>query len=277
VQKDKFIVPFLKWAGGKRQLLPAIANHIPNGYITYYEPFVGGGAVLFYLQPSLAVINDYNSELINVYKVIKNHPDELIEDLKKHRNESEYFYRIRALDRSNQFEKLTEVEKASRVIFLNKTCYNGLFRVNNSGEFNAPFGRYKNPNIVNEHIIRGVSSFLKGNDIQILNKDYTSALEGVTKNDFVYFDPPYHPLSESSSFTGYLQGGFNKAEQERLKETCDELNKKGIRFLLSNSATDFIKKLYSKYTIIYVKANRYVNSVAKKRGAIDEVLVKNYD
>jgi DNA adenine methylase len=277
MRQDNRITPFLKWAGGKRQLLPAIKNHIPKKFSTYIEPFVGGGAVLFTLQPKKAVINDFNIQLINVYRVVRDEPDALIDDLKKHKNQPEYFYKIRALDRTGQFDKLSEVEKASRIIYLNKTCYNGLYRVNRSGEFNTPFGRYKKPNIINEPTIRAVSAYLKKNNIQILNADFTEALKEIDRDSFVYFDPPYHPVSASSSFTGYMHDGFNKSEQERLKKTCDMLDKKGIRFLLSNSSTEFIHSLYANYTIIYVKANRFVNSIANKRGVIDEVLVKNYE
>ncbi len=277
VRKDNRIAPFLKWAGGKRQLLPAIKNHIPKRFSTYIEPFVGAGAMLFSLQPQKAVINDFNTQLINVYRVIRDDPEALIDDLKKHKNEPEYFYKIRSLDRNSQFHQLSEVEKASRIMYLNKTCYNGLFRVNSSGEFNAPFGKYINPNIVNEPTIRAVSAYLKKNSIQILDGDFAEALKEIDRDSFVYFDPPYHPVSESSNFTGYVQGGFNKTEQERLKYTCDKLNKQGIKFLLSNSSTEFIRTLYSDFIQVYVKAKRSVNSVANKRGAIDELLIKNYE
>lgn len=277
MKKNKLIAPFLKWVGGKRQLMPVIKGLIPKEYNIYYEPFIGGGAVLFDLQPKRAVINDFNEELINVYKTIKEKPEELITDLKKHINDSDYFYHIRALDRDDNYEKLSKIKKASRVIYLNKTCYNGLYRVNNSGEFNSPFGRYKNPNIVNETTIRAVSKYLNNNNITIINGDYEHALNGIKKGAFVYFDPPYHPVSASSNFTGYVQGGFDTSEQIRLKELCDKLTKKEVKFLLSNSATQFIEDLYSSYGIKYVKANRSINSKAKKRGEVDEVLIRNYE
>jgi len=277
MKKNKLIAPFLKWVGGKRQLMPAIKELIPKKYNDYYEPFIGGGAVLFELQPKKAIINDFNEELINVYQIIKENPEELILDLKTHKNESDYFYHLRALDREESFESMSNVKKASRVIYLNKTCYNGLYRVNNSGEFNSPYGRYKNPNIVNETTIRAVSKYLNANNITILNGDFETALEGIKKGDFVYFDPPYHPISSSSNFTGYIQGGFDIYEQVRLRDLCDELNKKGVSFLLSNSATQFIEDLYKDYKISYVKANRSINSNAKKRGEIDEVLIRNYE
>lgn len=277
MKKNKLIAPFLKWVGGKRQLMPAIKELIPKNYNNYYEPFIGGGAVLFDLQPKKAVINDFNKELINVYKTIKENPEKLISDLKTHKNESDYFYDLRALDREEDFKNLSTIKKASRVIYLNKTCYNGLYRVNNSGEFNSPFGRYKNPNIVNEITIKAVSKYLNTNDITILNVDFEKALKGIKKGSFVYFDPPYHPVSTSSNFTGYVQGGFDMYEQVRLKNTCDDLDKKGVKFLLSNSATQFIEDIYKDYKISYVKANRSINSNGKKRGEIDEVLIRNYE
>ena len=276
--KNKLVVPFLKWVGGKRQLIPEIKKFLPKGIsnCTYYEPFIGGGALFFELQPKCAIINDYNEELINVYKVIRDHPNELIEDLKKHKNTAEYFYEIRALDRQPLFNNLTNIERASRIIYLNKTCYNGLYRVNNAGEFNSPFGKYKNPNIINEPVIRAVSKYLNSANIQIFNKDYQEILKEIPANSFVYLDPPYHPISESSNFTGYIQGGWNENDQIRLRDVCDDLTKRGIRFLLSNSASDFIREIYSEYNINIVQANRAVNSDASKRGQINEFLINNY-
>ena len=277
MQKNKLVTPVLKWVGGKRQLITQITELLPSRYATYYEPFIGGGAVFFHLQRKKVVINDFNSELVNVYKTIQSDVEALIEDLKKHKNESDYFYEIRALDRSDAFSELTNIEKASRVVYLNKTCFNGLYRVNRSGEFNTPFGRYKNPNIVNEITLRAVHKYLKTNDITILNQDFASIFDNIKKNDFVYLDPPYDPVSKSSNFTGYNQGGFSTDDQIRLRELCDRLNKKGVKFLLSNSATDFIKEEYKDYQINIVKATRSINSNAKKRGAVDEVLIRNYE
>lgn len=277
MKRNKLIAPFLKWVGGKRQLMPAITGFLPQEITNYYEPFIGGGAVLFHLQPKKATINDFNEALINVYNTIKINPEELIEDLKTHKNESQYFYNVRALDREEGFSELSDVKKASRVIYLNKTCYNGLYRVNSSGEFNSPFGKYKNPNIVNEITIREVSKYLNSNEITILNGDFEDAVKGIRKGAFVYFDPPYHPISESSSFTGYVEGGFGVDEQIRLRDLCVSLNEKGVKFLLSNSATPFIEELYKDFEINYVKASRSINSNAKKRGEIDEVLIRNYE
>jgi DNA adenine methylase len=277
--KNKSVSPFVKWVGGKRQLLDAIVEVMPENMedCTYVEPFIGGGAVLFHLQPGNAVINDYNAELINVYRVVKEHPDELLEDLKKHRNEPAYFYAIRRLDRMGDFDRMDSIQRASRLIYLNKTCYNGLYRVNRAGEFNAPFGRYRNPNIVNEPVVRAVSQYLNANRVEIFNADYDDILKGLDRNSFVYLDPPYHPVSESSGFTGYVQGGWDMDDQLRLREACDGLTERGIRFLLSNSASGFIKDLYREYRVRTVRAIRSINADSGKRGEIDEVFIRNYE
>lgn len=277
--KNKLVSPFVKWVGGKRQLMDSIILAMPQDIkkYNYVEPFIGGGAVFFNIQPKVAIINDYNLELINVYNVIKDNLDDLIEDLKKHKNDSDYFYNLRQLDRSKDFEATGKIQRASRLIYLNKTCYNGLYRVNNAGEFNSPFGRYKKPNIVNEPVLRAVSLYLNSNNVQIFNSDYDDILKGLDKNSFVYLDPPYHPISESSSFTGYIQGGWNIYDQVRLREACDDLTRRGIKFLLSNSASDLIKDQYKDYNISIVKATRTINAYAEKRGEIDEVLIRNYE
>lgn len=277
INNNKLVRPFVKWAGGKRQILDKIRNYIPDNFSTYYEPFVGGGAVLFYIQPKKAVINDANPHLMNVYKVIKNNVEELIDDLKTHKNEEDYYYKIRRLDRTEEFENMSNLKKASRILYLNKTCYNGLFRVNSNGEFNVPFGRYKNPKIVNGPVLRAVSNYLNSNDIRILNVDFEEAIKGMRKQAFVYFDPPYHPISDSSSFTGYTLDGFDKEDQNRLKNLCDKLNERGCRFLLSNSGARFIQNLYDNYKIDIIGAKRSINSDASKRGEVEEVLVRNYD
>ena len=275
---NKLVTPFLKWVGGKRQIMPEIVGLLPKGITTYnyVEPFVGGAATLFHLQPKVAIINDSNAELMNVYRVIKNNLDELMEDLKKHRNEADYFYDLRSLDRTDNFRSLSPVERASRIIYLNKTCYNGLYRVNNAGEFNAPFGRYKNPNIINAPTLKAVNNYLNNNQVEILNGDYQTVLDRIDRKSFVYLDPPYHPISESSNFTGYVQGGWNKNDQTRLKEVCDELTKKDIKFLLSNSGSPFIKELYEEYRVQTIRANRAINSNSAERGEVEEVLIRNY-
>ncbi|ACK66740.1 DNA adenine methylase [Rippkaea orientalis PCC 8801] len=277
---NPIIKPFLKWAGGKRQLIPEITQNMPKTYNNYYEVFIGGGALFFSLQPSQAVINDSNRELINCYQVIRDHPDALIEDLKKHQNNEDYFYQIRGLDRNKKkYNQLSDVEKASRIIYLNKTCYNGLFRVNSQGQFNVPFGRYKNPDILNEAVIKAVSNYLKKNQINILNGDFATALSSAKKGDFVYLDPPYDPISDTASFTGYDINGFNQQEQKRLKQVVDELHDRGCKILLSNSYTDFICELYNDdyYKQVKISAIRAINSQGNKRGKVDEILVKNYD
>jgi DNA adenine methylase len=277
MSKNKLVAPFLKWVGGKRQIMPEIVKHLPKNIKTYIEPFIGGGAVLFFLQPKKAIINDFNSELVNVYRIVRDNLEDLIIDLRKHKNESDYFYKLRGVDRTDEFKKMTDIEKASRVIYLNKTCFNGLYRVNNSGEFNAPFGKYKNPNIVNEPTLRAVSYYLNENDIQMENTDYEEIIKAAGKNSFVYLDPPYHPISESSNFTGYVQGGWAVEDQLRLKKACDELTKRGVKFLQSNSSADLIKEQYKDYIVCTVKASRSINSDGEKRGEIEELLIRNYE
>ena len=211
MKKNILVSPVLKWVGGKRQLISDIEPLIPKSISTYVEPFVGGGAVLFHLQPKKAIINDYNQELMNVYQVIKDKPNELIEVLQEHKglNSEDYFYEIRSLDRSENYENMTDVEKAGRVIYLNKTCFNGLFRVNRAGFFNTPYGKYKNPSIVNEVTIKAVSNYFNSAKIKFLTGDYKEALRRLRRGAFVYFDPPYVPISSSSSFTGYTEHGFD--------------------------------------------------------------------
>lgn len=277
--KNPLVSPILKWVGGKRQLLEQIRPLIPE-YSTYYEPFIGGGAVFFDRQPKKAIINDTNAELINVYNVVKDNPDQLIEKLIEHkeRNCEEYFYEIRAFDRDKKkFDLLTDIDKAARIIYLNKTCYNGLFRVNSLGEFNSPWGKYKNPNITSETTIKAMNKYLNKANITIKCGDYKESLKGIRKGSFVYLDPPYMPISSSSSFTGYTASGFGEEEQIALKEQCDILDKRGIKFLLSNSCCAFIEDLYKDYTLTKVTAKRVINAKADKRGEVDEVLVRNYE
>lgn len=273
------IQPFLKWAGGKRQLLPEIRKYIPNTFAHYYEPFIGAGAVLFDLQPNLATINDVNHELINIYEVIRDDVDELLEDLSRHKNDADYFYEIRSLDRTDDYALLSSVERASRLIYMNKTCYNGLFRVNSKGQFNVPFGKYKAPNIMNEEVLRDVSDYLNRANIKMLNVDFAEAVKEAKEGDFVYFDPPYDPLSMTASFTSYSNEGFSRADQERLRDLYVALHKRGCYVLLSNSDTPFIRELYEKIDpdieVVSVQASRAINSQASKRGKIGEVLVTN--
>ncbi len=266
--------PVIKWVGGKRQLLDDLKALLPKNYNGYFEPFIGGGALFFSLQPTNSFISDYNPELTNLYQVIKEKPLELIKDLKKHKNEEDYYYQIRALDRDvAKYQKLSDVQRASRFIYLNKTGYNGLYRVNQKKQHNVPFGRYKNPKWIDEKNILSCSRLLEKTKIQ--TGDFEIIKERVKKGDFVYFDPPYVPLN-SASFISYTEKGFDIAMQERLKKLCDYIDAKGAYFMLSNSYTDYILDLYQEYDIKTVMANRAVNSDAKKRGKIKEVVVRNY-
>ncbi len=200
--KNKLVAPVVKWVGGKRQLLEEITPKLPKRITTYCEPFLGGGAVLFSLQPKTAIVNDLNADLMLVYEVIRDNVELLIVALEKHENTAEYFYRIRDLDRDKtSYLEMSAVERASRIIYLNKTCYNGLFRVNSSGEFNSPFGHYKNPNIVNAPVLRAVSKYFAANNIQLLHEDFETVLRQVPRGGFVYLDPPFDPVSDSASFT----------------------------------------------------------------------------
>lgn len=282
MKKNILVAPVLKWVGGKRQLIEDISPLIPKQISTYVEPFVGGAAILFHLQPKKAIINDFNDELMNVYQVIKEDPNGLIKILEKHKeaNSEEYYYETRALDRTSDYENLSKEEKAGRILYLNKTCYNGLFRVNSSGQFNAPYGKYKNPAIVNDVTIKAVSNYFNSANIKFLNGDYKEALKGLRKGTFVYFDPPYMPVSSSSNFTGYTENGFGYEKQVELRDECLKLSKRGIKFLQSNSYTPEILELYSDssvFTIKVVQAKRSINSKSDKRGEISEVLIYNYE
>lgn len=236
------------------------------------------GAMLFDLQPKRAYVNDINSNLILVYTVIRDAVYELISCLQTFENNAETFYAVRNWDRDkDKYATLSDVQKAARIIYLNKTCYNGLYRVNNAGEFNAPFGNYKNPNIINAPVLKAVSSYFNTAEIHFSSTDYAELLNTVKRGTFVYLDPPYDPVSNTSSFTGYTKGGFTRDDQIRLRKCCDELDRKGIRFMLSNSLTDFIREQYAAYNITIVQAKRAINSVAARRGDVDEVVVRNYE
>lgn len=281
MKKNILVTPVVKWVGGKRQLLPEIAPLIPENISTYVEPFIGGAALLFHLQPKKAIINDYNSELMNVYNVIKKNPEGLIKALEIHNinNSEEYYYETRVLDRTEKYATLSSIDKAARILYLNKTGYNGLFRVNQAGQFNVPYGKYKNPAIVNDVTIKAVSKYFNSANIKFLTGDYKQALKGLRKGSFVYFDPPYMPISSSSSFTGYTESGFGYDKQKELRDECIKLHSKGIKFLQSNSYSKEILDLYSDsgiFNIEVVKAKRNINSKADKRGEISEVLIYNY-
>lgn len=274
-KEDLMIKPILKWVGGKRQLMPEILANKPSTFNNYIEPFFGGGAVLFELKPKNAIIGDINKELINLYNVIKNNPNELIKELKTYKNDSTFYYEIREKDRTKDYESLSNIKKAARMIYLNKTCFNGLYRVNSKGQNNVPFGNYKNPLICDEETIKDLSKFFNENKTQIFNQSFEKTMDLAKPGDFVYLDPPYDPVNETS-FTSYSETGFTKEDQKKLKEKCDELHKKGIKFMLSNSDTEYIKTLYKDYNIKIVTAKRNVNSKAEGRGAVNEVLITNY-
>lgn len=271
------IAPILKWAGGKRQLLPQIIPLIPDNINRYFEPFLGAGAVLFELQPGRAVVNDTNAELINVYSTIKNNVDELVEILKQHDKNhcKEFYYEIRNIDRNNEkYQLMSDTQKAARTIYLNRTCYNGLYRVNNAGYFNTPLGRNTTMQIVNENGIRSISEYLRKNEIKFLCGDYKTAMKGMRKADFVFLDPPYYPIAKDS-FVRYDSSPFGIRKQEELKKQCDVLNDRGIRFIQTNSDCDEIKELYKNYHLIEVDVRRSIN--AKVEGRKDkEIIITNY-
>jgi len=276
--------PFVKWVGGKRQLLKQFISrnlYPPEKFDSktnrYFEPFVGGGAVFFDLLPKRAFLSDLNNELVVTYNVIKNDVELLIKSLKKHKNDKEYFLKIR----SKNVSKLSDVEIASRFIYLNRTCFNGLYRVNSHGGFNVPFAGNKNPLICDEINLRKISQALKY--VQIKNQDYKKVLNNAKKGDFIYFDPPYYPVSKTSSFTSYTKESFLEKEQIELRDIYAKLTEKGCFVMLSNSDTPFINKIYSEIkikdkliTIHKVYAGRAINSDGAKRGKITEVLVTNY-
>ena len=271
---EKETYPIVKWVGGKRQLMFELLKNRPKSYNRYFEPFIGGGALFFELQPENAYISDMNDELINLYSVVRDNVYELISDLNKHEISKEYFLEIRNLDRTDVYKNLSDVQRASRFIYLNRTCFNGLYRVNSQGQFNVPFGNYKNPRIVDENNLLNCSELLKNTEIKCA--DFSEILTKVKRGDFVYFDPPYVPLNETSSFTSYTKDGFDMDMQFKLREVCDELDSMGVMFMLSNSDTKFVNELYSNYQIKKVFASRAVNANAEGRGKITEVLVRNY-
>jgi len=272
--------PFLKWVGGKRQVIPQIKQYIPESYCRYFEPFIGGGALFFDLEPKIAYINDINKILISAYKNIKNHPLEIInklEDLQKifyEKNNEErkiYFYEIRDAFNNTEYDSFL---KTSYIIFLNKTCYNGMYRENSKGKFNVPFGRYKNPKILDEKNILAVSKLLTN---AILSScSFEKAVENAKKGDFIYFDPPYHPLSITSNFTSYSNGGFTKEDQIKLRDVFIDLDKRNCFVMLSNSDTKFIREIYEEFTQKTVSAARSINCKAAGRGKINELLIINY-
>lgn len=265
--------PFLKWAGGKSQLMDAIKRYVPSDFETYYEPFLGGGAVFFALTPEKAVLGDINHELINAFHVVQQHVYELMDALGRHyphRKDSDYFYTLRKINP----DTLGDVDRAARLIFLNKTCYNGLYRVNSKGEFNVPFGRYSNPQLYNKDNLMACSAALKGK--LLTSGDYRDILAYARKDDFVYLDPPYHPLSRTANFTSYTKDDFSDKDQCELAEEFAGLDEVGCKVMLSNSSTSLIRDLYRGNIIVSLKATRAISSNPKTRGAVEELLIMNY-
>lgn len=277
--KENNLKPVVPWVGGKRQLIPKLMEYKPETFNKYYEPFIGGGAFLFALQPDNFVINDYNEELINMYKVIKTSTNELLEVLKKPQsnNTKEYYLEIRALDRDfEKFSKMSNIERAARLIYMLKVDFNGLYRVNKKGQFNVPYGRYKNPKIADKNTLFAAKEFFNNTKNEIISGDFEKAVKTAKKSDFVYFDPPYIPLTETADFTSYTSKGFSMGDQVRLKEVFFELANKGVNVMLSNSDTPITRELYKDVNIHEVQATRAINSVANKRGKIDELIITSY-
>ena len=273
--------PFVKWAGGKSQLMPQIVRLMPSKFDRYFEPFLGGGAVFFYIASSdrNAFLSDTNMDLINAYKAIRNHVEDLITILRYHQTEYNkspirYYYQLR--DRTNSLNK---IENAARFITLNKTCYNGLYRVNKNGSFNVPIGRYKNPVICDADNLRNMSVVLKQSGSYLGVSDYKKILvEKADKDDFVYLDPPFHPISNTANFTSYTNNGFTLEDQKELAIIFNELTRRGCKLLLSNSNTEEIRRLYSDYSHLteVTTVNRSINAVASKRVGHTELLIRNY-
>lgn len=271
--------PFVKWAGGKRQILDKLKKYIPDEYNTYYEPFIGGGALLFELSPKNAVINDSNTELMNVYQVLCDEEKfkKMCKALNSHEtnHSEEYYYEQRNKDRNkNTFNKLSDYTRAARTIYLNKACFNGLYRVNSKGEFNVPFGKKIKVNTYEGNNLITVSNYLTMNNIKLLNVDFEEAVKTAKQGDFVYFDPPYD--SDKCIFNSYTEEGFNKDEQRRLATVFKELDKRGVYVMLSNHNTALIKELYKDYHIHVIEAKRNINANGEKRGKVEEVIVTNY-
>lgn len=277
--KEVTLQPFTKWTGGKRQLLPVIRELMPKTYNRYFEPFVGGGALFFDLAPKDAVINDFNAELINCYQQIKDNPQELIEILKVHQeyNSKEYYLDLRSADRDERIDMMSEVQRAARILYMLRVDFNGLYRVNSKNQFNVPYGRYKNPKIVDENLVSAISTYLNNNQIEIKKGDFEKAVLDVQPGDFVYFDPPYIPLSETSAFTSYTHEGFSYDDQVRLRDTFKKLNDAGAYVMLSNSSSFLVEELYRDFNIYYVEATRTNGAKSSSRGKISEIIVTNYE
>jgi DNA adenine methylase len=276
------VYPFVKWAGGKSQLLSLLEKYIPNNFVNYFEPFVGGGSFFYHLvtlrdvRSSSWFLSDSNCELINTYNVVKHDIDALVESLKKHEelyydNPKDYYYELRATTGENK------IEKASRFITLNKTCFNGLYRVNRQGLFNVPMGKFKKlPKICDENNLRNLHSLFNILNPMIECQDFKTALSRAQENDFIYLDPPYKPISETAYFTKYTNYGFVDKDQEELANIFKELDELNCKILLSNSNTELIRSLYKDYNLKEVKAIRAINSNGSKRLGHTELIISNY-
>lgn len=262
--------PFMKWVGGKGQLIQQIWPTLPEQFGSYHEPFMGGAALYFALKPSYATLSDVNAELVDAYRAVKEDVEGVIGALKTHKYEQEHYYRMRQVRPSD----LPLAERAARTIFLNKTGFNGLYRVNRKGEFNVPFGRYTDPQICHEENLRACSSLLQS--VQLVHRDFERVLETARPGDLVYFDPPYVPLSHTAAFTSYIPGGFGAEEHLRLADVFTRLAERGVHVLLSNSDTAFVRQLYRDFEIEVVSANRNINAKGDARGPVHEVLVRSY-
>lgn len=271
--------PFVKWAGGKRQIIDKLKMYVPEEFNTYYEPFIGGGALLFELSPRHAVINDCNSELMNVYSVLCDEDKfkkmcNVLNHYEKEHSE-EFYYDIRNKDRNKgSFNRLSDYTRAARTIYLNKACFNGLYRVNSKNEFNVPFGKKLKVNTYDGGNLITVSNYLTMNDVRILSVDFEEAVKDARRGDFIYFDPPYD--SETSTFNSYTEDGFGKEEQKRLAKVFKDLDSKGCYVMLSNHNTSLVNSLYGDYNIHVIEAKRNINSNGKKRGKVKEVIITNF-
>ena len=264
--------PFVKWAGGKRQILSLLRTHLPKTYNHYFEPFLGGGALFLDLQPKSATIGDINPELINAFEVIKLSPKKLIKAINKLKISEVSFYRIRKLNPNN----LSEVDRAARFIFLNKTCFNGLYRENSKGQFNAPYGHYTNPKVIDETNILNLHEYLNKNEIHLVCADYRQILLQAKAGDLIYLDSPYYPIKDGS-FTKYSKNDFTKKDHEDLATVFKTLSERGCLVLMSNSNTKFIKDLYKGFSITEVFALRSINSQGKGRKKQKvELIIKNF-
>ena len=276
---DVRLRPVVKWVGGKSRLLPVLFPLLPTAVHDYVEPFAGGMAMLLSMDFSSAVANDCNAELINLYEVVRDDVDALVDALRHHEqmNCERYFYEVRALDRDAvAFSELSSVERAARFVYLNKTAYNGLWRVNSRGEANAPWGRYVNPAIVDEPNLRAVSLFLQSRDVCFSCGDFGSLSQYVHADTFVYMDPPYDRESGKSSYVGYASGGFTREDQTRLRDWFVEMDGRGAKLMLSNSDTEFVRGLYKDYEMLPISAPRSVSCRGDGRGKAAELVIRNY-